>query len=132
MGITAPLPKDPDISVDSMREARVPSSVLEGVKKTADLFARFERMRDGVAHFLLRGGEHVYFSEGATYWEYSIASTILLQAAITAVNELHAFYSEHVESKTRIGSVSPDRKHADKWIVYHTEFCPRLSDKDFR
>jgi len=132
MGITAPLPKDPDISVDSMREARVPSSVLEGVKNTADLFARFERMRDGVAHFLLRGGEHVYFSEGATYWEYAIASTILLQAAITAVNELHAFYSEHVESKTRIGSVSPDRKHADKWIVYHTEFCPRLSDKDFR
>ena len=104
---------------------------LRDVKKTSDLFSRLEVMRDGVAHFLLRGGEHVHFSEGTSYWEYSIAATILVQAAMNAVNDLYRYFSTHVESKTRIGSVSPDRKHADKWIVYDPEFCAPLSDKNF-
>jgi hypothetical protein len=134
LGITDSLPKDPSISVEELREAGIPEEFFHGVKKTSQLFERLRRMRDGVAHFLLKEGtqqHHVYFFERDPYTEYSIASTILLQAAFTAVKELQFYYSTHVESKTRIGSVSPERKHADKWIVYDPEFCPPLSEKDF-
>jgi hypothetical protein len=123
LGITAPLPKDPDVSLDRLREAGLPEEFLKGIKKTSQLFSRMDKMRHGVAHFILKEGAHVNFSDGFHYSDYSIAATVLLHAAVTAIRELGQFYSRHVEQKTLIGSILPERHRAQKFFVRD----PRLS-----
>lgn len=131
LGITAPMPKDPDVSLAHLKEAGLPDEFLKGIKKTADLFKRLHKMRDGVAHFLLKEGTHVNFSEGMLYSDYSVASTVLLHAATTAVQDLGKFYGQHIEQKTLIGSILPERHHAAKFFVRDPSLSTPLSDSSF-
>jgi hypothetical protein len=111
------MPKDPEIDIDSLRTAGLDPGFLVDVKRASDLFSKVTKMRDGVAHFLLEGGEHVNFSDGSLYAEYSTASTVLLQAASQAIKELRGYYARNIEQKTRRGSIAPDKDQAHNYPV---------------
>lgn len=131
MKIDAPLPKDIDIDADEFSNA-VGKELLGDAKKAGDLFARLQKMRDGVSHFVLKEGTNVDFSDARLYSDYSVASTILLKVAYDAVKSLHKFYEDHIERRTSIGSILPEPHHADKFFVRHPGLSKRLSDDDFR
>lgn len=117
----ARLPKDPELDLSVLREAGASEEFLQGIKRAGDLFSKLTEMRNGVGHFLLHSGQHVYVSDANAYGDYSLASHVLLRAATQAISDLQGFYGTHVESKTRIGSVAPDRQRAHEFIVRDPE-----------
>jgi hypothetical protein len=121
LGVTERLPKDPPLDVDLLRDAGVSQEFLSSTKRAGDLFQALTEMRNGVGHFLLDNGEHVYMSDAHAYKDYSLASHVLLRTAQDAVAELKAYYGTHVESRTRIGSIGPDRNRAGQFIVRDPE-----------
>lgn len=123
LGIAEPLPKDPEVDVDILRQAGASEEFLSGVRRVSDLFGKATAMRNAVAHFLLKESGHLYLSDGAAYRHYSIVSHVLLRAATQAIGELQGFYRARVESKTRIGSVLPERHRAHEYIV-RDDSCP--------
>lgn len=131
MKILAPLPKD--IEVNAQQLAEITSiEHFKGVKTAADLFGNFKKLRTGVAHFIMKDGATVDFSDGGLFTEYSIAGVILLQISTDSVLLLHKFYEQHVERITRIGSILPQHHLADKFFVRHPGLSQPLSDGDFR
>jgi hypothetical protein len=78
-------------------------------------------MRNGVGHFLLESGTHVYMSDARAYKDYSLASYVLLRAAGLAISELQNFYGKHIDSRARIGSILPERHRAHEYIVRDRE-----------
>jgi hypothetical protein len=121
LGIAERLPKDPELDITVLKEAGASEEFLTGIKRASDLFGKLTDMRNGVGHFLLESGAHVYMSDARAYKDYSLASHVLLRAAGQAVTDLQQFYGTNIDSKRRIGSVSPDRHRAHEYIVRDPE-----------
>jgi hypothetical protein len=121
LGIAERLPKDPELDLTALREAGASEEFLTGIKRASDLFGKLTEMRNGVGHFLLESGAHVYMSDARAYKDYSLASHVLLRAAGQAITDLQHFYGTHIDSQRRIGSVSPDRHRAHEYVVRDPE-----------
>jgi hypothetical protein len=121
LGVAERLPKDPKLDLTVLREAGASEEFLTGIKRAGDLFGKLTEMRNGVGHFLLDSGAHVYMSDARAYKDYSLASHVLLRAAGQAITDLQHFYGTHIDSKRRIGSVSPDKHRAHEYIVRDPE-----------
>jgi hypothetical protein len=117
--IDANLPSDPRIEPGELEKMGLPAQLAEGVRKANELFAKWKEARNGIAHFLLEGEEqgHVYLADGNAFQHYSIGATILLRYARQALDDLRAFYGQHLQGRHMVGSIYPMIQHRDQFIV---------------
>jgi hypothetical protein len=117
LGLSERLPRDPELDLELLRSSGVSEEFMTGLRRAGDLFAKLTEMRNGVGHFLLDSGEHVYMSDPAAYRDYSLASYVLSTAASDSIAALQGYFATHIEPRTSVGSLAPDRTMADQLIV---------------
>jgi hypothetical protein len=119
--VDANLPADPQIEPGELEKMGLPAELAAGLKKANELFAKLRETRNGIAHFLLEGDEdrraHVYLADGTAFQHYSVSAAILLRYARQALEDLRAFYQQHLEMRFMIGSVMPLPHQRDRFIV---------------
>jgi hypothetical protein len=112
------LPKDPLVNKNLMKGLGFDDSFLEGVKKISDLWKKFTGIRNRVAHFFLKDDNRpLHFSHGHTYYEYSLAGTVLLYHSNLAFTNLAQFFNEKLSGKLARGMVLPLKEHREKFII---------------
>jgi len=120
--IDAQLPKDPRIEPGDLEAMGFPAQFAVGIDRATELFAKLTDTRNAVAHFLLKGEEgregHVYLATGAAFQHYSISAAAMLRYARQALEDLRAFYREHLEAYFMVGSVLPMIACRDEFMVF--------------
>jgi len=121
LGVDASLPSDPRIEEGELERMGLPAELAVGIRKVNELFANMKEMRNGIAHFLIEAEEgkqgHVFLADGAAFQHYSVGATILLRYARQALDDLRAFYGQHLQPRHMIGSVLPMPQDRDRFIV---------------
>lgn len=121
LAVDATLPADPRIEAGELEAMGLPSELASGVKKANELFEKFRKLRNAISHFLTQGDEgegHVFLADGRAFQHYSIGATVLLRYARQALEDLRAFYSQHMSERHQIGMVFPMLAHRDRFIVF--------------
>lgn len=120
--IDAPLPKDPSVDAEELKQMGFTPEFAVGIRKANDLFSKLTDTRNAVAHFLLRGDEgregHVYLASGAAFQHYSIAATAMLKYSRQALDDLRSYYSDHLETHFMAGTVLPMIERRDQFMVF--------------
>lgn len=113
LGIKERLPRDPRIEpADLERKGFTPEFASE-IRTAHDLFDKLRAHRDAIAHFLYEGRDeeeekqHVYVAEGEALFIYSAGSSVLLEYASLAINDLRLFYSRYLDNHLHRGSILP-------------------------
>jgi hypothetical protein len=118
--VTDKLPADPRVNPDDLVSAGASGTWVSEIDTAGDLFDKFRDYRNAIAHFLIDGDEgeaHVYIADGAAWREYSMASSMLLKYASLAIEELRQFYGKHFEARLSRGSVLPERRHRNRYVI---------------
>lgn len=124
-GVEAKLPKDPRVDITELVDLGVTEDYVQGVNTAADLFARWDKHRHQIAHFLLRDPEsHFYLSSGEAPREYSFIAAISLRYAIRAINELRDYFVKHLTNHMLRGDVLPMVENRDRFVVRERSKSP--------
>ena len=117
-GIKDRLPKDPIVDRDLIKGIGFNDDFLEGVQKIGDLYNKFSDLRNRVAHFLLKNDDRpLLFSDGPTYYEYSLAGAVLLYHSNLAYKELVSYFTQKFSEKLARGMILPLNKNKDQFIL---------------
>jgi hypothetical protein len=117
-GVVAKMPGMPKVDKELIRGMGLPDELLENVNNVQQLYNKLFKMRNAVAHFLVKQGEetgHVYLADGFQLIAYSAAAASLLFYSHEMLEELRGFYATHLP---RSGSqILPMLSYRDKFIV---------------
>ena len=94
------------------------AEVVNGIRRTRDLFERFREHRNAIAHFLFEGEQgqgHVYPADGLMIRTYSMGAVALLKYAHRTLQELRLFYTAHLERILMRGMVLPLPEQRDRY-----------------
>lgn len=118
--IDAPLPKDLSVDQALLEGLGFPAEAREGIRKVNDLHGKLTDLRNQVAHFLLsREGSQspLHVSDGHTYLIFSIAGAALLHYGFLTLNELSAYFRQHLGSHLARGSILPLKEQRSRFRV---------------
>jgi hypothetical protein len=118
--IDAPLPKDLPVDHDLLEGLGFPAEAREGIRKVNDLHATLTDLRNQVAHFLLSRKDSqspLHVSDGQTYLIFSIAGAALLHYGFMTLNELSAYFRQHLDAHLARGSILPLREQRARFRV---------------
>jgi hypothetical protein len=120
LSIDVPLPKDPKVDRDLLVAMGLGGLADQNVRTVNDLHGKMTGLRNSVAHFLLTKGEPaapLHTSDGMSYNVYSCAAAVLLHYGVSALQELSAFFRQHLNSHVSRGSVLPMVDQRDRFKV---------------
>ena len=123
--VQAPLPHDPAVDSAALVRMGFAPEVAQGIRTVSDLWERLRPSRDAIAHFLLKqkgSSSHVYLSDGTAIHHYSISAAVLLRYSRATLDELKQYYTRHLDTNLRRGSIFPLEEQRDRYkIVDATE-----------
>lgn len=120
LSIDVPLPKDPKVDRDLLVAMGLGGLADQNIRTVNDLHGKMTGLRNSVAHFLLTKGEPaapLHTSDGMSYNVYSCAAAVLLHYGVSALQELSAFFRQHLNSHVSRGSVLPMVQQRDRFKV---------------
>jgi hypothetical protein len=118
LGITDKLPKEPLVDRDVILGVGLNESFINGVRTINDLWKKFTDLRNTIAHFFLNDNDApLHFSDGYTYYEYSLAGAVLLYHANIAFSELTRFFNEKLSSQLARGRILPMQEYKDIFVI---------------
>jgi len=118
--VTERMPADPEVDPAELRGLGYEPEIVNGIRRTRDLFERFREHRNAIAHFLIEGEQgqsHVYLADGLMIRTYSMGAVALLKYAHRTLQELRLFYTTHIEQFFMRGMVLPLPEHRDRYVV---------------
>jgi len=114
------MPADPEVDPAELRGLGYAPEIVNGIRRTRDLFERFREHRNAIAHFLIEGEQgqsHVYLADGLMIRTYSMGAVALLKYAHRTLQELRLFFTAHIEQFFMRGMVLPLPEQRDRYIV---------------
>ncbi len=87
--VTERMPADPEVDPAELRGLGYEPEIVNGIRRTRDLFERFREHRNAIAHFLIEG----------------------------ELQELRLFYTAYIERFFMRGMVLPLPEHRDRYVV---------------
>ncbi len=120
LSVDVPLPKDPKVDRELLVAMGLGGLADQNVRTVNDLHGKMTGLRNSVAHFLLTKGEPaapLHTSDGMSYNVYSCAAAVLLHYGVSALQELSAFFRQHLSSHVSRGSVLPMVQQRDRYKV---------------
>lgn len=120
LGVTEPLPRELRVDLDLVRRLGFSDEFMRGMKTSQDVVEAFRGLRNRVAHFLVEDespNPTVDLSEGWTYQEYCMASAIVLRFVVESFRELRLYHARHLEGKLSIGSVHPEVRSRERYVL---------------
>lgn len=107
-GVAVSLPKPQPLDLDWLRRFGIQDDFLAGVKNVEDFWQKTGKLRNAAAHFLLKDAKSpVSFSDGPTYYTYSLAGALLLHYSHAAFLELSRSIPNELSDKLQRGSILP-------------------------
>lgn len=112
------LPKDPKVDNDLLKAVGFDIEKIGAVKNTNDLWQKLTILRNQVAHYFANEYDApIHISNGYTYFEYSLAASILLYYANITFSNLSKYFNLHLSPKILIGSILPLPDYRDKFVI---------------
>ncbi|KAB2876392.1 MAG: hypothetical protein F9K36_02755 [Burkholderiaceae bacterium] len=120
LSIDVSLPKDPKVDRQVLVAMGLGGLTESNIRTVSDLHGKMTDLRNSVAHFLLTKGKPtapLHTSDGISYHVYSCAAAVLLHYGVAALQELSAFFQQHLNGRLSRGSVLPMVAHGDRYRV---------------
>lgn len=118
LGVEDRLPKDPKVDSELLKAVGFNVEKMGAVNNMNDLWQKFTVLRNRVAHYFASENDApIHISDGHTYFEYSLAASILLHYANITFSNLSQYFHAHLQPKIWIGSILPLPDYRDKFVI---------------